>query len=329
MALVAERLQLVAQAGQGRVIAGGQAGQRHLLIAGVIAGADAVIGAQVAAAVAHRAVDVARLTEPAAPDTAAEQLQRHPVLHDLRAGNDGLYREIGLVHIVDDALGHLGGRAVQRRDGRHSAVVVVCHVVQAGDVNAVQLGGGAKQLLLAPPLPPGGAVQLHQLHGQILALAQTDKVDEVRHRLGVVHGGAAGDDQRRKAGALCGVKGDARQIQHIQDGGKRHLVAHGKGHDVKVGDGVAGFQCEKGHIRLAHLLLHVAPRGKHPLTPDAVHPVHDAVQDAHTQIGHTDLVGVREAEGDAGIHLRLVLQHGVIFAAHVACGLLHAGQDAF
>ena len=196
MALVAERLQLVAQAGQGRVIAGGQAGQRHLLIAGVIAGADAVIGAQVAAAVAHRAVDVARLTEPAAPDTAAEQLQRHPVLHDLRAGNDGLYREIGLVHIVDDALGHLGGRAVQRRDGRHSAVVVVCHVVQAGDVNAVQLGGGAKQLLLAPPLPPGGAVQLHQLHGQILALAQTDKVDEVRHRLGVVHGGAAGDDQR-------------------------------------------------------------------------------------------------------------------------------------
>ena len=196
MALVAERLQLIAQAGQRRVIAGGQAGQRHLLIAGVVAGADAVIGAQVAAAVAHRTVDVARLTEPAAPDTAAKQLQRHPILHDLRAGDDGLDREIGLVHIVNDALGHLGRRAVQRRNGRHGAVIVVRHVVQAGNVDAVQLGGGAKQLLLAPPLPPGGAVQLHQLHGQILALAQTDKVDEFRHRLGVVHGGAAGDDQR-------------------------------------------------------------------------------------------------------------------------------------
>ena len=230
---------------------------------------------------------------------------------------------------MDDALGHLGGRAVQRRNGRHGAVVVVRYIVQAGNVDAVQLGSGAKQLLLAPPLPPGGAVQLHQLHGQILALAQTDKVDKVRHRLGIVHGGAAGDDQRRKAGALRRVEGDAGQIQHVQNGGKCHLVAHGEGHDVEVGDGVAGFQREKRHIRLAHLLLHVAPRGKHTLTPDAVHPVHDAIQDAHTQIGHTDLVGVREAEGDAGIHLRLVLQHGVIFAAHIACGLLHAGQDAF
>ena len=206
---------------------------------------------------------------------------------------------------------------------------MVRHIVQAGNVNAVQLGGGTEQLLLAPPLSAGGAIQLHQLHGQILALAQTDEVDEVGQRLGVVHGGAAGDDQRRKAGSLRGVKGDAGQIQHIQDGGKRHLVAHGKGHDVEVGDGVAGFQREKRHIRPAQLLLHVAPRGKHPLAPDAVHPVHDAVQDAHAQIGHADLVGVRKAEGDAGIHLRLVLQHGVIFAAYIACGLLHAGQDAF
>ena len=230
---------------------------------------------------------------------------------------------------MDDALGHLGGRAVLRGDGGHGAVLVVCDIVEAGNVDAVQPGGGPQQLLLAPPLPPGGAVQLHQLHRQVLALAQAHKVDEVGDGLGVVHGGAAGDDQRRKAGALRRVQRDARQIQHVQDGGERHLIAHGKGHNVKIGDGVAGFQREQRHSRLAHLLLHVAPGGEHALTPDAVHLVHDAVQDPHAQIGHADLVGVGEAEGDAGVHLRLVLQHGVIFAAHVAGGLLHPRQDAF
>ena len=119
------------------------------------------------------------------------------------------------------------------------------------------------------------------------------------------------------------------QVQHIQNGGEGHLVAYGEGHDVEVGDGVAGFQREQGHIRTAQLLLHVAPGGKHALAPHAVHLVHDAVEDAHTQIGHTDLVGIGETEGDAGVDLGLVLQNGVIFAAHVAGGLLHPGQDAF
>ena len=190
-------------------------------------------------------------------------------------------------------------------------------------------GSCAEEVRLAPPLAAGAAVQLDQLHGHVLALAQAHKVDEVGQRLGVVHGGAAGNDQRRQAGTVGGVEGDVRQIQHVEDGGKRHLVANGKGHDVEIRDGVAGFQREKGHIRLSQLLLHVAPRGEHTLAPDAGQVVHDAVENAHAQIGHADLVGVGEAEGDAGVHLVFVFQNGVVFSAHIAGGLLYAGQDAF
>ena len=55
-------------------------------------------------AVAHGTVDIPRLTEAAAADAAPEQLQGDAVLDDLGGGDDGIYREIGLVHVVDDCL---------------------------------------------------------------------------------------------------------------------------------------------------------------------------------------------------------------------------------
>ena len=119
------------------------------------------------------------------------------------------------------------------------------------------------------------------------------------------------------------VEGYVRQIQHVEDGGKRHLVANGKGHDVEIRDGVAGFQREKGHIRLSQLLLHVAPRGEHTLAPDAGQVVHDAVENAHTQIGHADLVGVGEAEGNADIYLFFVFHYRVDLIADITGGLFN------
>ena len=179
--------------------------------------------------------------------------------------------------------------------------------------------------MLVPPLPAGLAVEVNQLRRHVFALAKGDNVDKVRHGLGVVHGGTAGDDKGRQMGPVGAVEGDARQVQHIENGSKGHLIAHGKGHDVKIGNGVTGLQGKERHMGPAHFLLHVAPGGKHPLAPHAVHGVHDAIENAHAQVGHADLVGVGEAEGDAGVHVLFILDNRVILAAHVAGGLLHAG----
>ena len=179
--------------------------------------------------------------------------------------------------------------------------------------------------MLVPPLPAGLAVELYQLRRHVLPLTQGDDVNKIRHGLGVIHGGAAGDDKRRQIGPVGAVEGDARQIQHIENGGESHLIANGKGHDVKIGDRVAGLQGKEGHLRPAHLLLHVAPGGEHPLAPHAVHLVHDAIENAHAQVGHADFVGVGEAEGDAGVHIFFIFDDRVILAAYVAGGLLHAG----
>ena len=79
---------------------------------------------------------------------------------------------------------------------------------------------------------------------------------------------------------------------------------------------------------LPHGGLHIAPGGEDPLAPDAVHLIHDAVENPHADIGHADFIGVREAEGHAQVHLGLVLDDLSVFAAHVPRRLLDRGQNA-
>ena len=179
--------------------------------------------------------------------------------------------------------------------------------------------------MLAPALAACLAVEFNQLHRHIFTLAQGDDVDKVRHRLSVIHGSTACDHQGGQALTLGSVKRDVGKIQHIEDGGERHLIAHGKGHNIKIGDGIAGLEAKERDVVLSHLLFHVAPRGKHPLAPYAVHLIHDTVENTHAQVGHTDLIGIGETKGHAGIHLRLVLHHRVILAARIAGRFLHAG----
>lgn len=69
--------------------------------------------------------------------------------------------------------------------------------------------------------------------------------------------------------------------------------------------------------------------GEHSLTPDALQFIHQAIENPYPQIGHTDLIGVGKTEGKADIHLVLILLHRVVFAAHIAAGLLHVQQNLF
>ena len=121
----------------------------------------------------------------------------------------------------------------------------------------------------------------------------------------------------------------ARQVQHIQYVGIGHLIAQGEADEIKVGDGVAALQAVEGEALGAHLGLHIAPGGKNALAPAPGQIVHHPVQNAHAQVGHTDLIGIREAEGIAHLNGLPVLHYRIIFAARVAGGFLHPWEDAF
>ncbi len=325
--LPAEGLQIVAQAHQLRIVAGGQGAEGHFLIAGIPDGRLGVLRQLLPAPAPHRTVDVPRLTEPAAPNAAPEDLQGHPVVDDLRGGHDGFHGVVGLVHVVDHPLDHLLRRAVQRGDSGNGPVLMIRNVIEGGDIYALYPRRRPEEPGLVPVLPLGPAVELHHLRQQLLPLADEGQVDEVRHRLGVIHGGAPGDDQGGQARPVLAPQGQSAEVQHVQHGGVGHFVAHGEADDVKFPHRVPGLQGEKGDAVFAKLLLHIRPRGEHPLAPHAGHLVEDAVQNAEPQVAHPDLIGVREAEGEAEVHIPLVLLHLVIFPAGIPGGLLHSGQN--
>ena len=269
------------------------------------------------------------LAEAAAAHAAAEELDVDLVLDDLGRGDDGIGRVRGGVKILDDALLHLFGRAVDGRDGSDRAVVVIGDVIQAGHIDAADLRSLAQKGLLAPALGLCPAQEREELVVHLLALADDEEVHKGRHRLAVHAGRAAREHDRQEVGPVRAAQRDAGHVEHVEHGGVGHLIADGEGQNVKLGKAVAAFERIEGHARLFHFLVHVAPRSEGALAPDEGQAVHRFIQDLHAQIRHADLIGVREAEGQAELHLVLVFDDLVILAAGIARWLLHARQDAF
>ena len=136
-------------------------------------------------------------------------------MNNLRGGNDHFGGEIGVVQVFDDALCHRLRYALQRHDGGEGAVGVVFVAVEAGDVHAGDFRHFMEKSILAPPLGLCPVVELQNLHGDVLTLAQGKKVDKVRQRLRVEGTDASGEHDVFQSLPVFGAKGDACQIQHI------------------------------------------------------------------------------------------------------------------
>ena len=312
------------------VVADGQGGEGHLLIARGLEDGAALAVHHLGGLLTDGAVDHARLTEAAAADTAATHLYGDAILHRLDVGHDHLVGEGGLVQVLDDALGDGGGDViVDGSIGLDGAVLVVGDGVEGGDVDALNGSRG----LVEEGGAGIGALVLHldveadDLGEHLLALTDVEEVEEIRHGLGVVGAGAAADDEGTVLAAVSRAEGDFCQLQHIQHGGVAHLVLEGEAQEIEVRHGVAALQAGEGDVLLAHLLLHIHPGGIGALAPDIVVEVEAMVEDADAQVGHTDLVGIGEGEGEPRLDGGLILDDLPVLAAGVAAGAGDGGQQ--
>ena len=320
--------QLIRQLRQILIVGGRKARHRDLAAAGILQRLHSLLIEHVRVLAAHGPVAEASLTEAAAADAASEHLQIGAVMDDLRRGDDLLLRPVGPVHVLHDALGHALRRAVQRCDRRKCAVLVIGMFIERRDINALDSGNGPQEFRLAPARLFGRLIARNDLDRALLTLSEREKVDEIRQRLRIHGADAARKNDVFQAGALTCQQRHARKLKHIEDVRVAHLVAQRERDHVEAAHGVLAFQCVKRDGIFAHRLLHIAPRSEHALTPDARHLVHNAVEDAHSNIGHADLIGIREAERDPDVHVRLFLDDLIVFAADIARGLLHPRQDA-
>ena len=85
---------------------------------------------------------------------------------------------VGPVHVVDHPLDHLLRRAVPGGDGADCAVLLVIHVVEAGHIDPLDLGGGTEKAGLVPALRLGPLAERHHLRQQLLPLPAEGHVDE-------------------------------------------------------------------------------------------------------------------------------------------------------
>ena len=250
------------------------------------------------AALPHRPVAEARLAEPAASNAAAEDLQVCPVVDDLRIGDDRLRRIVRLVQIPHNALDHPLRRAVQGFNGLEPSIRAIVMAVKRRHIDAGNLHHFMEKARLVPPFALGLAVEVENLRRHLLPFSQREKVDKVRQRFRVHSADAAGKHQPLQTRAIPAQKRHPGQVQHIENIGIAHLIADAEGDKVEVLHRVAALQGIERNLVLAHGRLHVPPGRKDSLAPHAVHVVHDAIENAHADVGHADFIGVREAEGN-------------------------------
>ena len=312
------------------MVRGGKAGKAQFFVAGVCTQILCCLVQQTGIALAHGAVQEACLTKPAAAHTAAQHLDAGAVLNGAHHGHHKVCGRGKLVQILDDGFGDACGDArLVGGDGLHSAILVVGDIVESRDVHARDLCNVEQQLLFGDALF-FGLFDLGADGGQLVfALTQLDDIKEIRNRLRVAGAGAARNDQRPAVITVFGVERDTCQVQHGKDIGIGKLVLQSKAHSIKGRERVLALHGVQRQLQALHLCLHIQPGHKGALTPPVFVAVEQLVQDLFAQKGHSHLVGIREAEGKAHIHLVLFFIDTAGLAAGIAAGLLHPSQRFF
>ena len=297
-------------------------------MAGIFHGLHRLAVEHFRAFLSHRAAGEACLAEPATADAAPEYLQICPIVNDLRAGHDHFRGPIGVIQILHNPLCADRRGAVLSRHTLQSAVFMISMLIKTGNIDTGNFRNLQQKGFLGPILSLCAVVEPDDLRGDLLAFAQGEEVYKIRQRLRIKGADAARKHHIVQSLAVLRVQGHTGQGKHIQNVGIAHFIADGKGDHVEILNRGAAFQSPKGNIVAAHGIFHIRPGGKDSLTPDTFHFVHHSIEDPHTQIGHADLIGIRETKGHMDPNIFGVFHDFIIFAACVPRRLLHRGQNA-
>ena len=195
------------------------------------------------------------------------------------------------------------------------------------NVDAAYPGQGLELLLPFSAPAPDGHHGGGDLPDGLLPLADDEGVDEGAHRSGVEGGWAAGDDQRVPLVPFLPAERNPAQFEHHQDVRVGELVLEGEADDVEGGKRPLRFQGAEGEAASAQQGLHVRPGGVAALAADVRQAVQDGVEDLEPEVGHPDLVGVGEGEGDAEAAGPVLLPDGVHLAAGVTAWLFDGEEQ--
>ena len=71
------------------------------------------------------------------------------------------------------------------------------------------------------------------------------------------------------------------------------------------------------------------PRGKNTLAPNVLTLISNRIKNFHSEVRHSDFIGIRKAECIAQLHLCFILDNGIELTADITPRLLNKRQDFF
>ena len=120
---------------------------------------------------------------------------------------------------------------------------------------------------------------------------------------------------------------DPGKIQDLEDICITHFILEGDPQDIKILHRVLGLDGKKRDMLFTHDGVQVGPRRIYPLTVHIRHLIEHIVKDLDPQMGHADIIYVREAHGKPDIHFFRVFIYHVYLASDIAGGLLNTQKS--
>ena len=119
---------------------------------------------------------------------------------------------------------------------------------------------------------------------------------------------------------------DPGKIQDLEDICITHFILEGDPQDIKILHRVLGLDGKKRDMLFTHDGVQVGPRRIYPLTVHIRHLIEHIVKDLDPQMGHADIIYVREAHGKPDIHTGRILTYRIDLPADITGWLLDTQQ---
>ena len=183
----------------------------------------------------------------------------------------------------------------------------------------------AQQLRPRPTVAARVTRQVHDFVDDVFAVADHERVDELRHRLGAEGLCAAGDHQRMARVAFERTQWQPSQVQHRQHVRVLQFVLKGESDDVEFCGRDVAVEREQRNVEAPHFRFGVRPRRERQLGGGVRALVQDVMDDADAEIRQPDLVGIRERQQYPNFRLIQRLAGHMQRVAEVSIGLRYPG----
>ena len=276
----------------------------------------------------RRTIEHPCLAETAPADAAALDLQHDSVLCRLDERHDRRQRIRRVRHICHDLFFHgLRGMRIVRRKGFQRPVSLIFCIIKHRDIESFDLCSPLQKFHPASSCSLPLLICVQELVINSLSFADIENIKECRKGLRIVRARAASDHDRILVCPIRRIERYPTQIQDLQDIRIAHFKLDRNSQKIKLSDRILRLKGEQRDILFPHHFVQIRPRRIDPLTPYVFPAVEHIVKDLDAQMGHSDLVHIREAHTEADVHLFLVLHDRVHLAADIAGGLLNLHQN--